>query len=89
MPIGLSGLEAAAASAVGAPLATTDSRRDAPPVVTSQQACAVANITTNRSPTSSDEDIVTAAGSDIQYEKRATDQTVGHACDLTCNSDLL
>ena len=26
---------------------------------------------------------------DIQYEKRPTDQTVGHACDLTCNSDLL
>ena len=25
----------------------------------------------------------------IQYEKRATDQTVGHACDFTCNSDLL
>ena len=27
-------------------------------------------------------------GTDIQYEKRPTDQTVGHACDLTCNSDL-
>ena len=23
------------------------------------------------------------------YENRPTDQTVGHACDLTCNSDLL
>ena len=27
--------------------------------------------------------------SDTQYEKRPTDQTVGHACDFTCNSDLL
>ena len=29
------------------------------------------------------------AGRYIQYEKRATDQTVGHACDFKCESDLL